>query len=458
MALKAPSVGFSGDHQAISDLFDFERHRVSSQLFTDPALHRLELERIFMHTWCFVGMESEIAAPGDYVARSIGADPVIVARDDDGTINVMLNSCTHRGTQLCMTDSGSANSFKCPYHGWDFNRKGHLIGVPAEAFRFGDSSPRSRGDADLRVARSATYRGLIFATWDDNPPSLEEYLGDARWYMDAVFGASDKDLIAVGKPQRWTMPSNWKYGSENFTGDGYHGPSSHASMTELGIFNEATVRFFLEGVQATDERFGHSVSHFNVPRTSGMELEGDKLLQMLYSWLPPTVLGEVRKNLTPEHLSVLEQGDIAAIGTVFPNFSWVMQPTPGGPLSLLRTWIPVEASLTEVWTWTVGHPDSPPELRRAGARMNSTLFGAGGVIEQDDLTIWARMQLARKGFAARTQFVDYSCSRPANRDGYFPDGSAFPGPGTVRLGATGDDTMWQLLVQWHRLMTQSAAA
>ena len=42
------------------------------------------MERIFMRTWVYVGHDSEIAEPGDYKTTSIGTEPVVLSRGEDG--------------------------------------------------------------------------------------------------------------------------------------------------------------------------------------------------------------------------------------------------------------------------------------------------------------------------------------------------------------------------------------
>lgn len=57
---------------------------VSSSIFNDSEISRLELERIFTRSWLFVAHQSEIPHVGDFVTRSMGEDPVIVWRGQDG--------------------------------------------------------------------------------------------------------------------------------------------------------------------------------------------------------------------------------------------------------------------------------------------------------------------------------------------------------------------------------------
>ena len=70
----------------------------------------------FARTWLFVGHESQIPNPGDFVRSRMGEEQVIVTRGKDKQVYVLLNSCSHRGNMVCRYDetvssatSGSAS-------------------------------------------------------------------------------------------------------------------------------------------------------------------------------------------------------------------------------------------------------------------------------------------------------------------------------------------------------------
>src|SRR5690606_22058356 len=84
---------------------------VHGSLYTDPAIYQAELEKIWFRTWVYVGHESEIPKPNDYVMKSIGPEPVIMTRDRSGEIHLLHNRCPHRGNRVCMTEQGNARSF-----------------------------------------------------------------------------------------------------------------------------------------------------------------------------------------------------------------------------------------------------------------------------------------------------------------------------------------------------------
>jgi phenylpropionate dioxygenase-like ring-hydroxylating dioxygenase large terminal subunit len=104
--------------------------RIHASLYTDPRIFADEMERIFHGGWVFVGHDSEIAQPGDFVTRHLGTEPVIMVRGREGEVSVLVNRCKHRRTMLCPLDRGSVGTFTCPYHGWTYDLNGALLGVP----------------------------------------------------------------------------------------------------------------------------------------------------------------------------------------------------------------------------------------------------------------------------------------------------------------------------------------
>ena len=82
--------------------------RIHGSLYCDPGVFERELDAIWYKVWVYIGHESEIPAPGDYVRRQVGLQPVIMIRGDDGGIGVFYNRCRHRGNLVCHRDRGNA--------------------------------------------------------------------------------------------------------------------------------------------------------------------------------------------------------------------------------------------------------------------------------------------------------------------------------------------------------------
>ena len=126
-----------------------------------------ERDAVWRRAWVFVGTVDEVAQPGDYVTTTLGGQPVIVLRRQDGELAAMSNVCAHRGTLLA-DGHGNTKRFQCPYHAWTFADDGRLLAVPHAA----------RGDVDrekhcLPTYRAETWNGLVFASLDDGPTVAE---------------------------------------------------------------------------------------------------------------------------------------------------------------------------------------------------------------------------------------------------------------------------------------------
>src|SRR5438045_5158653 len=117
-------------HGCRPGLVDLKAGQISREIFVNEAIYQEELERVFARAWLFVGHESQIPAPGDFVVSGMGEESVILCRDRAGEVHVFLNSCRHRGMKVCRYDEGNTTVFTCPYHGWSYGTDGRLVGVP----------------------------------------------------------------------------------------------------------------------------------------------------------------------------------------------------------------------------------------------------------------------------------------------------------------------------------------
>ena len=199
--------------------------KLDRRIFSDQAVYDDEMEKIFGRAWLMIGHESLVPAPDDFFHTYMGEDPVILTRDGQGRLHALLNMCRHRGNRVVRCDDGNAKRFMCTYHGWTYRNDGTLEHVPGEAEAYyGALDKPSLG---LIEARVETYAGIVFATWAKDAPSLEAYLGDARWYLDTVFNRRDGGMQALG-PMKWLEPVNWKTLVDNCS-DNYHVPTSHLS-------------------------------------------------------------------------------------------------------------------------------------------------------------------------------------------------------------------------------------
>lgn len=214
-----------------------EPTRVHSRLYYDDAIYQEELKKIWYRTWVYVGHTSEVPNNNDYVTKSIGPTTVLMTRDKEGKIHLLLNKCSHRGNELCGYQEGNRTSFTCPYHSWTFSNTGDLMGYAMpEGYQGMDKKKLGLG----KVPRVAEYRGFVFGSFAHEGPSLEEHLGGAKASLDQLLDNSPTGELELtaGYIQHRTK-ANWKFMLENET-DGYHPGFVHGSVfqvTDSGIGN-----------------------------------------------------------------------------------------------------------------------------------------------------------------------------------------------------------------------------
>jgi anthranilate 1,2-dioxygenase large subunit len=208
---------------------------VPFRVYTDPAQYALEQERVFQGpTWNYLCLAAEIANPGDYVAATIGEAEVLVTRDAGGAINGFVNRCAHRGNLLCFERRGNVKEISCIYHGWTYDLAGNLTGVAFErgVKRQGGMPPEFRKeDHHLARLKVAELAGLVFGTFREDAPDLEDYLGPA--VTGGIRRVLNRPVHILGRSTQ-VLPNNWKLYFENVK-DTYHASILHLFLTTFRI-------------------------------------------------------------------------------------------------------------------------------------------------------------------------------------------------------------------------------
>ena len=229
--------------------------RVPYWVYTSQEIYDREQERVFGGpAYSFIGLECEIPKSGDFRQTKVGDKPVIFLRDDEGQVRVFANRCAHRGVQFCYERQGKGRTeFICPYHQWTFNLKGDTVAIP---FRRGlQKKGGMPNDFDmsqhkLEQLKVVTRHGGIFASFDHDMPSFEDYLGPKmlHWY-DRVFDG--RPLRVLGY-ERQRLKANWKIMFENIK-DPYHASLMHVFLVSFSLFradNPSAVEIDASGLHA----------------------------------------------------------------------------------------------------------------------------------------------------------------------------------------------------------------
>lgn len=201
--------------------------KVARRNFVDPEILAAERERIFERSWLYLGHGSEITKPGDFVTRNVAGRGILFTRDAKGEPRAILNTCPHRGMQVCREKKGSAKSFQCFYHGWIFGLDGKLRSQPGEEGYNEDFKTRETSHM-TPVPRFESYRDLYFVSFDRNIIPLSDYLAGAKEYIDLVCDQTSHGMAITPGTQEYSIRANWKLLTENSV-DGYHATTTHAS-------------------------------------------------------------------------------------------------------------------------------------------------------------------------------------------------------------------------------------
>jgi len=361
--------------------------RVNRRAFTENECLELERARVFAKCWLYAGHESEIPKPGDFRSRRVAGRPLILVRGDDGIARALLNTCRHRGALVCRHPRRNARSFQCAYHGWTYNCRGELIGVPGESSY---SAAFDRAQFALgQVPRMDTYRGFMFINFDRAAPELGDYLAGAKEYLDLICDQSESGMKISEGVQAYSIRANWKLLVENSI-DGYHALPTHqryfSFLADTGV--DLRGGFEAPSNKALDLGNGHAAIEFLSP-----------FGRPIARWVPS--FGELSKaRIEEKHRRVEERfGPERAFRMtqtsrnllIFPNLiiNDIMAIT-------VRAFFPISPDYMEVNAWNLAPADETVEDSELRLDNFLTFLGPGGFATPDDVEM---MESCQRGFA-----------------------------------------------------------
>ena len=416
---------------------------VSRDVYRDPEVFDWEMRHVFEGVWNLVGLESQIAAPNDFLSTFVGRSPVIVMRDAAGELHCVFNSCRHKGALVCHRQQGNAKRFVCQYHGWAYDSSGGNIliknrddGAYPECF---DS-----GSHDLQpVPRFAAYRGMMFASLNPDVPDLETYLGDLRAFIDLIVDQSPLGVECLPGRGTFTFNGNWKLQMENGV-DPYHFSSTHPSYLQALQRRSNTTSTYSGFRSAELERgtfafpHGHNAMWGPAPAGNNTPLDGvrDELAQRV---------GRIKAKWMSYVRNV----------TVFPNAQFADNAS-----LQLRIWRPLSVDRTEMKTFCLAPVGEAPEARRLRIRQYEDFFNPSGLATPDDITNYEDCQ---RGFSARPVQWQQGHARGSRllTDG-IPDAATELGirPLSSVIGGfnLGDETVMQPTYRYWRELIDSGLA
>jgi benzoate/toluate 1,2-dioxygenase alpha subunit len=420
--------------------------RVHSDVYTDPALFEDEQRFIFDRTWNFLGLDSQIAKPNDFVTTTMGRTPVVLMCDADGAINAFVNACRHKGAMVCRTEQGNKKYHVCPYHGWAYDSAGRNSGIKDhESGRYAPAFDRDSHDL-IRIPRVEQYKGLIFGSLNPDVIPLDLFLGELRPLLDLAMDQGPHGMEFVPGRAVYTYDANWKLQMDNGM-DYYHLTSTHASFMEVVERREAgnqearqfnwKKRLSQQGGMFTFPH-GHAAIWLDQPQPEKRPI------------FP--AFEEVRNRLGEARAQwMLKLRNI----TVFPNLQ-----IADSTALILRTFRPLAANRTEMRVYCMAPIGEAPELRAWRLRQFEDFFNASGFATPDDTATFEACQAGYQaapldylqGYARGIAAVQPGANEEARTLGFTPVGSLKDG-----FPLQNEACFHSGYREWARMMSAGAA-
>jgi anthranilate 1,2-dioxygenase large subunit/terephthalate 1,2-dioxygenase oxygenase component alpha subunit len=383
--MNAPEAGRAGWPDTLT--------RVPFAAYSDPALYVAEQRKLFQGpTWNFLCLDIELPESGSYRSTFIGETPVVAVRDADGEIYGFENRCAHRGALIVLDKSGRTEGFQCVYHAWSYNRQGDLTGVAFEQGVKGlGGMPKTfcKEQHGPRKLRIAVYNGLVFGSFDEEVPPIEEYLGEE--ICARIERVLHKPVQVLGRFAQ-ALPNNWKLYVENVK-DSYHASLLHLFFTTFEV-NRLTQK----GGLIVDASGGNHVSYSMIDQQQQADKDASYKAQGLRS---DTDRYRLKDPSLLQGFDEYGDGITLQILSVFPGF--VLQQIQN--CLAVRQVLPKGVGRTELnWTY-FGYADDTAEQRRQRLKQ-SNLIGPAGFISMEDGAVGGFVQRGIAGAPHESAVVE----------------------------------------------------
>ena len=193
------------------------------EFYTSETVFKADFEQVISRKWIAAGHVSRIPSKGDYFVYKIGAEQIIVIRENADSVRAFFNVCRHRGSIICSAESGNAPRLVCPYHAWTFGLDGRLLAARLMPDDF------DKADNSLLACHVRVFHGLIFINLsEDEPEDFDATFADMGPILE-YHGIANARIAHAGS---YPTDANWKLVVENFF-ECYHCVPSHPEFCSM---------------------------------------------------------------------------------------------------------------------------------------------------------------------------------------------------------------------------------
>jgi phenylpropionate dioxygenase-like ring-hydroxylating dioxygenase large terminal subunit len=195
---------------------------IPSAWYFDPAMFALECRAIFGGSWQYAARLDQLRDPGSFVTLDIAGEPILVVRDDEGTLRALHNVCRHRAAQVINEPEGKVSKLRCRYHGWTYDLAGRLRGTP----EFDGVQEFCKEEQGLPSLAVQAYGPFVFIHQGMPKQPLRDYLTP---FPERTEGIGLVRLKFAGR-RSYDIACNWKVFVDNYQDGGYHVNTVHPGL------------------------------------------------------------------------------------------------------------------------------------------------------------------------------------------------------------------------------------
>jgi len=208
------------------------------EVYRSPDVWEAECRIVLAKNWVCVGFAHELSDQGDAVPVSVAGQPLLLVRNQAGSIAAFHNVCRHRGLMLVDAPKNVGKLIRCPYHAWAYDLDGNLRATP----HFGGIDKHETDGFDpgangLVPVRAHVWHDWIFVNLSGDAPEFSEY---AAPLVSRLEGLDFNKIEPIGTLDFGVIETNWKLIMENFI-EPYHVQFVHAKTTEQPLEDHYTI-------------------------------------------------------------------------------------------------------------------------------------------------------------------------------------------------------------------------
>lgn len=254
---------------------------LSTDFYLDLRYFEESKEKIFSQSWQWVGDSDPVKEPGSVMPVTLLEnfldEPLLLSRDQQGTLHCLSNVCTHRGN-LLIEKTGQVNDLRCKYHGRRFHLNGQFLSMPE--FKEVENFPSP--EDNLTSLSFFQWEKLLFASLHPAAPAeffFREMKSRIGWMP------LDQFVFRPDLSKSYEVNAHWALYCENYL-EGFHIPFVHADLNAAVDYGNYTTELFRYGsLQLGLSKVGGAC--FDLPASSK---DYGKSVAAYYFWIFPNMM------------------------------------------------------------------------------------------------------------------------------------------------------------------------